>query len=87
MAADSEYVQPPSPSPPIQDKATTDTHQQTTNRQFSVYVQSWLLMGYCRGKLDTILGVTGGKTSTTRSYKSAALPTELRQPKSDRDRL
>jgi hypothetical protein len=37
-------------------------------------------MGYCRGKLDRILGVTGGKSSTTTFYKSAALPTELRQP-------
>ena len=53
---------------------------QTTNKQPSVYVRSWLLMDYRGEKLKNILGVTGEKSSTTTFYKSAALPTELRQP-------
>jgi hypothetical protein len=31
-----------------------------------------VLMGYCRRKLEAILGDTGGKFSTTTFYKSAA---------------
>jgi hypothetical protein len=58
----------------------TDNTRADTLPTSSVYAQQPLLMDYCPEKSDSILGVTGGKSSTTRSYKSAALPTELRQP-------
>jgi hypothetical protein len=60
--------------------ALTDNTRANTLPTGSVYAQSWVLKGYCPEKPDRILGVTGEKFSTTRSYKSAALPTELRQP-------
>ena len=59
------------------------TEKQPANpwHRISEYVQLGVLMGFCRRKLEAILGDTGGISSTTTFYKSAALPTELRQPK------
>jgi hypothetical protein len=62
----------------------TEKRSTNTSHRISVYLRLVVLMGYCRRKLEAILGDTGGKFSTTTFYKSAALPTELRQPRSYR---
>ena len=64
----------------------TEKRSTNTSHRISVYVRSRLLLNYSGEKLKTILGVTRGKSSTTTFYKSAALPTELRQLDANRGR-